>query len=369
MPRAMRGLVGCVLWIAIVVGCEPGARDAGEVGGEESPAARFCEALGDYAAQCAPTACDEALMADCSALTGLVNEPFLSAAASCVREGRPPAECAVESTRALAPTDAHRSFASAFCENCAFGVSGCTELLAGAEGEGDERLRAVRSVVAPLGEPLIAKLEAECTSGRATCAAGFPSCAQRVLVAEALPTETVRCLMDQLLGRAEAPPREAECRIDVAPDRDGGGGTGGDAGIIETDPVRDAGTRDAGGGAWCPADAPYPRRFGESAPRDVCSDEFVACWDSCRGSECDACWDLDPECYSCWYQRVVDASLDLGCASSWELFACCVNVACPEDSSCVNDACAARFEDYQACTRGLPDRVFRDAQDACILGR
>lgn len=342
----------------------------------QTPAEQFCGTLGEYVSACAPTACDHALVADCSALTGLVSGPFLTAAAACVREGRPPGECAREATAALQPTDTHRRFAATFCRECAFGVGGCEALIAGAEGEGDERLRAVRHLVAALGEPVVAALEDECVSGL-TCAATFPSCAQRVLVTQGLPTETVRCLVDQLLGRGEAPPpSDVECRLPTRP------GTDGAPRVDGAVPRADGGalSPDAGGGRpWCPVNEPWSRDIDVSGLSDVCSPRFVACWDSCRGDECGACFDLDPPCYDCVYQHLLAGSLDRGCRDSWEAYACCVNTRCPcvstglceegDGLACIDRQCRSLEDRFATCLNEVPNSVYFDAYAACIPGR
>ncbi len=191
MPRASRSwsLIGVAL--SLCVACK----------GEEeapTPAQRYCNAVAAQAEACgASTPCDEALVTDCAGVAGLFNDSLLSAAATCVEEGGSPLGCVVDSRAAVQRSAAHDAFASAFCSECAFGVSGCEETLFG-DGDDDE-LAIAGALITPLGDALVSELQNECASGL-TCLATFTSCAQEVLARQALPTETLTCVVDQLLS-------------------------------------------------------------------------------------------------------------------------------------------------------------------------
>ncbi|HET6584557.1 MAG TPA: hypothetical protein VFG69_13940, partial [Nannocystaceae bacterium] len=97
---------------------------------------------------------------------------------------------------------AHRAFASAFCSNCALGVSGCEDTLFDTE---ESDLAVAGAIITPLGDALVQKLQDECTSGL-TCLATFSSCAQGVLAQEAIPTDTLQCVIDGWVsGDADEP--------------------------------------------------------------------------------------------------------------------------------------------------------------------
>jgi hypothetical protein len=164
-------------------------------GGEEgdSPAQRYCSAVEIQQTTCGmASACDEAILSDCASVTSMLNDAYVDESASCVESGGGALECLVDSRAAVAPSSAHQAFATAFCDNCGLGIDGCQETLFDTE---NSELAVAGAIILPLGDSLVQKLQDECTSGF-TCLATFSSCAQGVLAEEAIPTETLQCVLD-----------------------------------------------------------------------------------------------------------------------------------------------------------------------------
>ena len=172
--------------LALLAGC------GGDEGGQ-TPAQRYCAAVETQQTTCGTaSACDEAILTDCSGVTSMLNDAYVDESANCVEAGGTALGCLVESRDAVAPSSAHQSFASAFCENCGLGISGCEETLF---DTADSDVAIAGKIILPLGDALVGKLQKECTSGL-TCLATFTSCAQGVLAKEAIPTETLQCVLD-----------------------------------------------------------------------------------------------------------------------------------------------------------------------------
>ena len=161
--------------------------------GETSPAQRYCAAVETQQASCGTaSACDEAILTDCAGVTALLNDAYVGEAATCVESGGGALECLVDSRSAVAPSAAHQAFAASFCDNCALGVDGCEETLF---DTAESDLAVAGAIILPLGDSLVQRLQDECTSGL-TCLATFTSCAQGVLAEEAIPTDTLQCVVD-----------------------------------------------------------------------------------------------------------------------------------------------------------------------------
>jgi hypothetical protein len=169
--------------------------------GGQTPAQRYCAAVESQQTSCdTASACDEAILADCGSVTALLNDAYVDESANCVEAGGSALGCLVESRGAVAASSAHQSFASAFCQNCGFGISGCEEALF---DTAESDVAVAGAIILPLGDSLVGKLQEECTSSP-TCLATFTSCAQGVLAQEAIPTETLQCVLDGWIsGNAE----------------------------------------------------------------------------------------------------------------------------------------------------------------------
>lgn len=183
------------LLVALFAAC--GGGDDGE-----SPAQRYCAAVELQQTTCGmASSCDEAILTDCSGVTSLLNDAYVDESATCVESGGGALECLVDSRGAVAPSSAHQAFATAFCDNCGLGIDGCQETLFDTE---NSDLAVAGAIILPLGDSLVKKLQDECTSGL-TCLATFSSCAQGVLAQEAIPTETLQCVLDGWIsGSTEA---------------------------------------------------------------------------------------------------------------------------------------------------------------------
>ena len=304
---------------------------------EKTPAEAFCEEVAARVTRCGPaTPCDEALVADCADLAGILSDGYLTAATKCLEAGGSVTQCLQEGLGGLAPTDAHRAFASQFCGECLLGVPGCEDAFFSGDGS-DASLAG--NVVIPFGDGLVEELAATCATG-VTCLATFSSCAQQVLVGRALPDNVATCMLDQLLGTAPPPADGA----DQCPEGTGAG-TGGAGG-------GGTGNGAAGGGATGGA-GPGPCA---SQPTNVdcyncCTDENPAAYEAfvvhvlnecaCQiGAPCqDEC---DAECSG--------AEPDLVCVN-------CVNkldagTPCQAEAAtlCENDpACAPLFDCSDEC--------------------
>jgi hypothetical protein len=201
------------------------------------PAQAVCQSIGDYVARCGGGACDQALVADCSKVTGIVSDPFLTSVQSCLASGEQPAAC-LGRVRGLQPTQAQRDFAREFCSECVLGVSGCEEAFFAAAGEEPADWQVAGLAVLPLGDDLVRDLTTECATGFG-CLATFSNCAQRVIAERALPDATIECVLDQVTGQAEIPEPNPACLVPDAgptPEIDGampsvdGGVPGADSG-------------------------------------------------------------------------------------------------------------------------------------------
>lgn len=173
---------------------------------EQSPADQFCGSLSEYVNACAAAAtpCDQAMIEDCTSVVGLVSDGFLRTASDCIQGGGSPFSCLAGAIQGLAPSAAHEAFVAQFCDECAFGIGGCEDVLLG-RSEGPPELAAASVLVLPLGDSLVDALREECASGLG-CLATFPNCAQKVLAQQVIPENTLQCLLDSFSGKApEAP--------------------------------------------------------------------------------------------------------------------------------------------------------------------
>ncbi|WAS90814.1 hypothetical protein [Nannocystis punicea] len=207
-PAAASILSSLLLGAALtVLGCGGGGKSDKT---EQSPADQFCGSLSEYVHACAAAAtpCDEAMIADCASVVGLVSDGFLRSASDCIQAGGSPFSCLAGAIGGLAPSPAHEAFVAQFCDECAFGVGGCEDVLLG-RSEGPPELAVASALVLPLGDSLVDALRAECATGLG-CLATFPNCAQKVLAQQVIPEQTLQCLLDSLSGKAPAAPPVSE---------------------------------------------------------------------------------------------------------------------------------------------------------------
>jgi hypothetical protein len=178
-------LVPCFTTLLLTLAC-----------GAEEPtvAERFCEVAADSTGPCEGNACNDALITDCATMAGLLNDGYLEASTACMETGGDMMTCLKDSLGALAPSDAHRNLASSFCSSCALGVSGCEDVFF-SEEDGDAAKAG--AVIVPLSDGLADQISDECTSGL-TCAATFAGCAQGQIASTGLPSETAKCLVEEI---------------------------------------------------------------------------------------------------------------------------------------------------------------------------
>lgn len=125
-----------LLLLAGLLGCNKSEAD-------ESPATRFCSTLSEYATACPAlaTPCDQAMIADCASVVGLVSDGFLKNAGDCIAGGGSPLPCLGGALVGLTISPAHEAFVTQFCDECALGIPGCADVLLG-RSEGPPELKA-----------------------------------------------------------------------------------------------------------------------------------------------------------------------------------------------------------------------------------
>jgi hypothetical protein len=190
--------------LAASVGCgdesRPSDASFGSTNGQQ-----LCAAIEQAAGSCgAPSSCEQALVQDCSALVGLLAEPYVEAMIDCIDGGTDPLGCLAGGLAALSPTAAQRAFGAQFCAECAMGLPSCEATLF--SGDGDTALAG--QMILPFSDSLVDELAAECAVG-ATCATTFVSCAQAVIARRALPEHAIECLVDSVTGTLPADQQSA----------------------------------------------------------------------------------------------------------------------------------------------------------------
>lgn len=220
-------IAASTLLVALPVGCG-GEDDESSGAGKkaaapQTPAERMCKSVSDAISSCgSATPCDQALVADCADVVGLLSDSYLESTATCIEGGGVPQDCMVDALAALTPTPAHAAFGATFCETCAFGIPGCEETLFSGEGE----FAVVGKLLLPFSDSLVEELAATCASSALDCP-NIPQCFQGVIAQHALPENTISCVVDNITGAA--PPEEASTC--AAPTGDGTGtGTAGGTG-------------------------------------------------------------------------------------------------------------------------------------------
>lgn len=139
--------------------------------------------------------CDDAILADCADVVGMLSAPYLKAMSACLGAGEVPALCILAATMSLEPTAAHRGLARAYCDECLFGLSGCEDVFY--FGEDDQF--GLGSIALPFSDELVQQIAEECTQDL-TCSVDLPACAQDVLVNHLVPEKTVLCLINPFKG-------------------------------------------------------------------------------------------------------------------------------------------------------------------------
>ncbi|MEZ4222271.1 MAG: hypothetical protein R3B13_15145 [Polyangiaceae bacterium] len=233
--NSVRGLTlsALVCFPIILFACSSDDSGGGGPSGSATPGQQMCNALKANITSCgASTPCDDAMVADCAGLVGLLSDNYLTATKSCLDGGGSPGSCLSTSFQGLTPTAAHQSFATTFCGQCLNGLVPSCEQLFFAQGSTiPDELKVAGALILPLGDGLVTQIEQECATANAlTCAAQFASCAQGVLAKQALPQNTLQCLVDGLI---KGDTGVKTCTNDAGASGGAGGvGTGGGAGFV-----------------------------------------------------------------------------------------------------------------------------------------
>jgi hypothetical protein len=137
--------------------------------------------------------CDLALVTDCMAIVGLLQDSYVDAVAQCLAEDETPAECFFEATLDLKPTAAHHDLVSSYCDQCLFGLDGCEDAF---YFDGAEQL-GLGMVALPFNEDVVRQIENECTTDL-TCSIDLPACAEEIVLERLIPEKTLLCLLNPL---------------------------------------------------------------------------------------------------------------------------------------------------------------------------
>ena len=123
----------------------------------------------------------------------MLSDPYLQAINACLAGGDAPGVCVVSVTLDLEPTAAHRELASAYCDECLFGLSGCEDVFY----FGEEDQLGLGAIALPFSDAVLREIKDECTEGL-TCSVDLPACAQDVLLKHLVPEKTILCLINPL---------------------------------------------------------------------------------------------------------------------------------------------------------------------------
>jgi hypothetical protein len=334
----LAGLFTLALGAAILSAAACGS-DEGDEGGPppRTPAEQFCDALATYIDDCGPkNPCDEALLADCADVTGMLNDGYLLAAATCMTEGNAPMKCLTDSLGAIEASSAHHDLAKKVCDECAFGLDGCEDAFF-AEGDGETQL--VGKLVLPFGDSLVNEIAAECAQGL-TCIPQFPTCVQGILAERALPTETLACLISP-------PPSDDTPKCETISGGSGDPGTGG-SGASGNPSGSASGGSGSGGGTGSGGNG-----SGSGGGYDGTCPATTATFDDCTG----CCVDERQSSYQEWLVALVDEC------------ACKIGSVC--NSVCAG-ICVEGGDVPEACSNCLGEQVDGDgncsdtAFDGCM---
>lgn len=171
----------------------PGDGDA-EVAASAATAKDICATAVDYLKRNgATTECDEAIVADCAEVVGMLSDPYLQAIHACLAGGDAPGVCTVAVTFDLKPTAAHHELARAYCDECVFGLPGCEDIFY----SGDDDQLGLGAVALPFSDAVLREIAEECTQDL-TCSVDLPACTQEVLLDHLVPEKTILCLINPL---------------------------------------------------------------------------------------------------------------------------------------------------------------------------
>lgn len=150
-----------------------------------------CPAIEARAAECGPSECISGITSQCEFLAGLVNDDFERAFGACLATDAPLGECMLQGRAAVTPTDAHRTFATAFCASCVTIPAAPCEV--GFFDEDSRETGVAGTFILPLTDELALTAAERCTDG-ATCGADVSECIAGVLRDEGVSMTTATCL-------------------------------------------------------------------------------------------------------------------------------------------------------------------------------
>ncbi|RLB54868.1 MAG: hypothetical protein DRI90_19880 [Deltaproteobacteria bacterium] len=266
--------------------------------GTASAAEQLCSRMQDYLDACgASTPCDQALVDDCSALVGILNDSLLQSAVDCIDTNGSPLSCLVGSVGGLQPTETHLAVAAKICDVCTggFGVDECMSVFFSETSD-----LQLGIVLLPLSDDVVQKIGDDCVSDLLSCGT-LVNCAGSTLLAQGLPENTADCLVDNLSNPSAV--SMPECTLGGGGAGTGGSGTGGSG-------TGGSGTTCNPAGSWavtetlvqsdCPTtiEAPFTLNVtadGDSYAFDVQYDSSYPCSgsSSTEGGTCSATFSCD----------------------------------------------------------------------------
>jgi hypothetical protein len=328
-----RMLVGAsALSFLVVAACGDDDAPSGDDGGGTTPAEQVCELMASQLQQCGPaTPCDEALVQDCAAVVGIVSEAMLANALSCLEGGGTALSCLAGSAGGLSPTETHIAFAGKVCDTCTggFGADTCKEVFFNPDSEFQ-----AGAILLPFSDGIVQKIADGCVTDLLSCGS-LLNCVQTTLAQEAIPENTVQCVVDGLLDPGSFSGGMSTCG--------GGGGMGPGSGGAGTGAsgTGGTGTGAGGGGDACleNCNAVHPSGLDDLANLYNCL-SCSACYDACDGAS------------SC------PSGQELGCsAPAGGDCGACINSACAQGDVCAfetetcfnNPECNALNDCYLTC--------------------
>ncbi|MEQ9322757.1 MAG: hypothetical protein RIF41_26565, partial [Polyangiaceae bacterium] len=202
------------LSLLAVAACGDDDAPSGDDDGQASAAQQVCELMASQLQQCGPaTPCDEALVQDCASVVGILSEAMLGNALACLEGGGTALSCLAGSAGGLSPTETHIAFAGKVCDTCTggFGADKCKEIFFSPDSEFQ-----AGAILLPFSDGIVQTIADTCVTDLLSCGS-LVSCVQSTLAQQAIPENTVQCVVDGLLDPGSFTSGMSTC---------GGGGTG-----------------------------------------------------------------------------------------------------------------------------------------------
>lgn len=297
------------------------------------------------AASAAPTECDQTLTASCASLDKVLSASALARASDCLESGVcGVTACLTRAQKNAAPTAAHKSLATSFCESCAPDVADCETQFYARSG----KLPGV--LVLPYADSVVAAVEASCT-GTTGCRAKFVTCA----------TDTIA----STLGDAAVDTSISDC-VSQAFQRDdtGATGPGGSVQVAKCTPdncagcCRDDKCEDGKSATSCGAGG-----VGCETCSGIASCKAGACKEPCGPNNCKGCCDGDT-CVADGATNTKKCGDDgAACTACTGAFVCsngtCIDGSCR--ATCTNGCCSAA-----GCQPGTAKNACGAGGEACV---